>query len=1108
MSINKKAICFISAIIFFLFWFEDLYSYMVRNYSDRIGVSMNVGVPIVQDKMGYIWIASQSAIHRFDGKDMKIFNTDQGLPDYYINKLYIDSSQNLWIGTQKGLARYNYSNGRFDVYDKYINPGNSEDHKHIICMAESPVYGLLIGTDGGLWALNVKSPGDGYLSKIDLREESNSIECRINTIAVDAKKGIVYLGTPDQGLIIFQNNKAVRVRRYKELFINNIDALLIDDQGLWIGTEDKLLYYDGERFIEKIASGNPFQSIKGIKAIFKPKNELPEKLWLGTAEGLFLLVGNEIYRHPASDIFDSNYIQCIEQDHEGGLWFGTYSGVSYLWPHSKFQTYSKQNGLLQNTVFGIHEDKKQRIWIATYGGLTVIDDRNPYEIKIQSFSARESLPSNIIRSVTSDRETGDIWIGAYLGGLTRLILLQPRPNYKMDIKAIPYPAKQYGFPNNDVRVVYTDSENRLWLGMRYGGIILFDKDKDTIVKKFRKKDKENPDGLFNDNVWFISEDSKENIWVGVDNGICKLSYDESQKKYTVTNYNKDYGLNSIDTQGICEDGAIYWVATFGYGLYQLDETKPKAQMFQQLTEKDGIPDNYIYGVLKDKKNPNHLWLTTNKGVWLWDKIEKKVVARYDINDGLPSNENNPFSGYRDSRNRIWFSTPGGAACMDSNNIPVNKEKPNVYIEEVIVKDRNDKLKAKHPVLFDKNPLILGHDENNLYIKFSALSYQNPDAVKFDYILEGYQDRWVKRTNQRFVEFPNLPHGNYTFKVRAYNNDGVPGRTEEQYSFVIKPAFYETWIFFIYIVLLLFLMIYGFFRYRLAHKEQQRKELEHIVAERTEEIKNMQHHFIQQDKMAALGTLVAGIAHELNNPVAFIKMNAEFFAKAWEEIASILDEYAINKTDIEITGLPYHESKKEMEKLINGLIEGSERIIRIIDGLRTFSKKDDPASKGIININKVVEVAINLTHNLVKNATINFSCNLEDGLPGIYGNFQRLEQVLINLIQNACQALPDKNRGIFISTNYDKQTQRVLIKVKDEGVGIDTQTIKYITDPFFTTKRDSGCIGLGLSISYQVVQEHGGEINFESVPGQGTTVSVYLPVKPLKAETKQAVVEIK
>ena len=146
--------------------------------------------------------------------------------------------------------------------------------------------------------------------------------------------------------------------------------------------------------------------------------------------------------------------------------------------------------------------------------------------------------------------------------------------------------------------------------------------------------------------------------------------------------------------------------------------------------------------------------------------------------------------------------------------------------------------------------------------------------------------------------------------------------------------------------------------------------------------------------------------------------------------------------------------------------------------------------------------------MIKNATNRFFCELKDDLPDIYGNFQRLEQVVINLIQNSCQALSEKSQGIFISTTFDKHTHQVVIKVKDEGIGIDTQNLKYITDPFFTTKRDIGGIGLGLSISYQVVQEHGGKMDFESSHDQGTTVSVYLPVKPLKTAAKQSIMEVK
>lgn len=1086
-----SCLCFLFVFILIPGLQAELGPYLVRNYSDKDGLSMNIGVSIVQDKMGYIWIGTQQGLNRFDGVDVKTITAEDehGIPNNFVNSLFVDKKGNLWVATRGGFAHYDYNNGSFV---KYKEKDTELAHDNVRCFAECNKYGLLIGTEGGLCAMNKRGI-------INLAERHELLGHKISSIAVNDSEDKIYLGTPGNGIIVFQVGKAettTQLKKGKILKSDYIYALCLDKENLWIGTDNGLTLYNGKEFIRTYTT-NDLLSDNGIRALFMDKENT---LWIGTAGGLNYRRDGKIYNFDSpstrSEKLEGRSILSFCQDHEKGLWVGTRSGVSYL-TEGIFTTYSETNGLAYNLSFGIYEDKNHRIWIATYGGLTVICDGKDNVKKIQSFTTEDYLPGNALRTVTSDK-AGNIWIGTDSGGLIKGKIISPENSEKIKMNFKQYTVKN-NLPSNNVRVAYVDSKDHLWLGMQDGGLIKFDKYSGRVIDHYDSKKGKPEHRLLNDNVWFIKEDTKGNLWIGVDDGICKFDGEK------FTNYTEKDGLKCKDTQTILEDGNGYWITTFGNGLYYLEEKKSKA-VFTWYTKKNGLPDDYIYGV--EKIDEEYLWIVTNKGICQWNKKSEKMINHFTVDNGFPSNENSPQSGYKDSIGNIWFSTPKGVACIDPKNIPENKKAPNVYIEEVIVKDRNDNEIKTDTGLFEKNPLILGHDENNLYIKFTAISYQFPDAVKFDYILEGYQDQWVKQTNKRFVEFPNLPHGKYTFKVRAYNNDGVPGNTDAKYSFAIKPAFYETWIFRVIIAMLFFLMIYGFFRYRLAHKEQKRKELERVIAKRTEEIKNMQVQLIQQDKMAALGTLVAGVAHELNNPVSFIKMNAEFFAKAWEEISTILDEYAKYNTGLEITGLPYHDSKKEMEKLISGLLEGSNRISRIINGLRTFSKKDDPSNKQIININKVIEAAINLTRNLIKNATNCFSYELMDSLPDIYGNFQRLEQVVINLIQNACQALSEKSQGIFISTTFDKQTQRVVIKVKDEGVGIDTQIIKYITDPFFTTKRDSGCIGLGLSISYQVVKEHGGEIDFESIPNQGTTVSIYLPVKPLKTAAKQSIMEVK
>jgi ligand-binding sensor domain-containing protein/signal transduction histidine kinase len=1096
MKTPKKTIYLIAASFFLLFCVESLQAYVVRNYSDQNGLSMNIGLSIVQDKMGYIWIAAQNGLNRFDGKDVKIFTKNHGLPDSYITKLFIDKDKNLWIATRGGLARYNYPHGTFTSFNNKENPIDLQ----VNCLGQSDLHGLLIGTDKGLWKLK-----NGKLIEIELRQGNEIIHCRITEIAADEKNGIIYLGTPQDGLIIFKDKKATRIKNSGGLIINNIGALLMDGEILWVGTENNLLYYDGNKFKEKTRPGNrnSNKSIKGVWALYKTKKAPKQMLWIGTTDGLFSQKDNIIYRHPASNIFDSNYILCLGEDYESGLWIGTYGGVSYLLPDSKFQTYNQKNGLLQNTVFGIHEDKNNRIWLATYGGITVIDDLKPEDVKIQSFSTSEGLPGNTIRRVTSDNETGDIWIGSFVGGLIKG-KVKPGKKHPLNITFKSFSTPGYEFPNNDVRVVFTDSKNRLWIGMRNGGVILFDKKNEKIDKEFSKKTHNVEVGLFNDNVWFISEDSKGNIWAGVDKGLCKITYDDTNKEYNITNYDKGNGLNCTFTQAICEDDNIYWVATYGHGLYCLDESKPKNEMFQQYTIREVLPDNCIYGILKDEKNSGFLWLTTNNGIFLWDKTNKKVIEVFDENDGLPSNENNSLSGYRDSRNRIWFSTSRGAACMELRYIPQNEIQPPVYIEEIIVRDKNKKEVKTQPVEIegepsDSKPLTLEHDQNNLYIKFTALSFQFPDAVTFKYKLKNFQDEWEGPKNDRVAEYTNLPPGDYTFEVKAYNNDGVESHTKARYRFLIKKtAFTQRLIFYIGIVMVAFLILYVIFKYRMAQKEKQKQELEGLIKKRNKEINKMQDRLIQQEKMASLGTLVKGVSHELNNPAALIKMTSEFFAEAWKEILPILDEYAWKNTGFEITGLPYNESKKEIENLLTGLLEGSNRIKTIIAELKILSEKEDAQDKKKIDINQVIETSVHLTQSMINKATRQFSCELAYDLPHLCGNFQRLGHVIINLIKNACQALPDNTRGVYISTIYDKENNGVIIHVKDEGAGIEEKDLKYIMDPFFTTKRDIKGIGLGLAISKQIIQDHGGHINFETTPGKGTTVSVYLPVEPLKA----------
>jgi PAS domain S-box-containing protein len=246
------------------------------------------------------------------------------------------------------------------------------------------------------------------------------------------------------------------------------------------------------------------------------------------------------------------------------------------------------------------------------------------------------------------------------------------------------------------------------------------------------------------------------------------------------------------------------------------------------------------------------------------------------------------------------------------------------------------------------------------------------------------------------------------------------------------------------------------------------------------------------KMVALGTLVSGVAHEINNPNNFIMLNSPLLKDAWENSMPILEKYYEENGDFIIGGMNYSEMRENISGLFTGITEGSKRIKQIVEDLKNYVRDDTADLTQAVDINAVLMSAVTLVSNMIKKSTNRFDVDYGKDLPLLKGNFQRLEQVAINLIQNACQALKATDKGIFISTSFDADASHIVMRVKDEGTGIAPETLSQITDPFFTTRQKSGGVGLGLSISSRIIEEHGGSMKFESQPGVGTTVDVILP----------------
>jgi PAS domain S-box-containing protein len=250
---------------------------------------------------------------------------------------------------------------------------------------------------------------------------------------------------------------------------------------------------------------------------------------------------------------------------------------------------------------------------------------------------------------------------------------------------------------------------------------------------------------------------------------------------------------------------------------------------------------------------------------------------------------------------------------------------------------------------------------------------------------------------------------------------------------------------------------------------------------------------QASRLAALGELAAGVAHEINNPNGMILFNATVLKDLGARMLQQLDELWRERGELDLGRIPYAQLRVEIPRLQTEVLDAAGRIRRIVEDLKAFARSDTPECRQEVDLNVVAQTAVRLTGNALKQATDRFAADYAEGIPRVSGHAQRLEQVVVNLLLNACQALPDRNCRITLRTFVLPDCSAVCLSVEDEGVGIPPEHLSHVTDPFFTTRREQGGTGIGLSVSARIVKEHEGRLEISSIPGKGTMVQVILPL---------------
>ena len=494
-----------------------------------------------------------------------------------------------------------------------------------------------------------------------------------------------------------------------------------------------------------------------------------------------------------------------------------------------------------------------------------------------------------------------------------------------------------------------------------------------------------------------------------------------------------------------------------------------------------------------------------------------------MNDGLQSNEFNTNASFTNRQGMMFFGGINGLNIFHPNNISDNQFVPPIVFTGFEILNKDVEVGENYPLkktINTADQIYLSYKDYMFTLEFAALNFTNPEKNQYKYKLEGFDKDWNEVGTRRFATYTNLPGGNYVFKVKGSNNSGIWNEQGASVKiYISSPFWHKTW-FHTTAALLLIMLGYLLYRYRVKQIKSKKEALESEVLDRTkriyqqktkleqanntlnatlDELKKAQAQLVQSEKMATLGELTAGVAHEINNPVNFIysginglNKNLQAFMEISQKYESISSSTEFKAMIMEIEELKakigYEEVINDIHKMMETIKEGAERTAGIVKSLQLFSRSDN-ATPEKADIHKSLDSTLKILNNRIgKNIQIEKKYDLSipeiDCFPG------QLNQVFMNIIINAVEAIAKKEGRITIETS--KENGHVVVSIQDTGDGMHENIQSRIFEPFFTTKEVGKGTGLGLSISYGIVEKHGGSITVESAPGKGADFRIILP----------------
>jgi PAS domain S-box-containing protein len=828
------------------------------------GLSQNAGLAIFQDSKGYLWIGSQDGLNRYDGFNFKIYKHDPEDPSSISHNSILaiteDKAGYLWIGTWGGgLNRFDPVTETFVSYHSYPNDPSSLSSDTINSVKQDSSGALWVGTLAGLDRYNPSTNGFDHFKNNPADPHSLSGDA-ISVIFEDSDHQL-WIGTGANGLEGSGLNrfdpitgKSVRYQHdetdSQSLASNNIASIYEAPDGtFWIATGGFSLHGKGlDQFDPRTGKARHFSNDPKVPDSLSTNDlmtlwgDSDGMLWIGTwTNGLSLmdLSSPGHFSHYQNDPFfpeslSGNEVWSLYRDHSGILWIGTsHSGINKLASNNgQFSLYrnnpSDPASLGTNATGAFSEDKHGNIWIATWGaGLERFDpNTGNFEHFRHEPSNPDSLSNDLFMAVYVDTYDA-VWAGTLGNGLNRM-----SPTIGRVLHFLHDPENPNSLADDNVAAIISDKKGGLWIGT-FGGLSHYDPQ--TNIFANYSNDPKNPSSLDENKVVSLHLDSERNVlWIGTwGGGLNQLDLNDplhtNPKLATFINYRN----NPDDPSSLSEDSvwAIHetadgylWLGT-QLGLNRFD---PNPKTFRHYTEKNGLPNNVVLGILEDDRGK--LWLTTNNGLSQFDP-GAETFATYDSSDGLQSNEFNSNAYFRAHNGMMYIGGINGFNLFDPENVRPNPVPPQVAMTGFEV--FNEPMKVD---LSGREPIQLSYKQDFISFEFAAFDFQAPQKNEYAYKLEGFDKDWIQAGNRRFATYTNVPGGQYVFRVKASNSDGVWNEKGVAIPIFITPPVWQSWWFVGSLIIVLGALVASGFRWRLNTVREQNVYLETQVSDRTSQLR--------------------------------------------------------------------------------------------------------------------------------------------------------------------------------------------------------------------------------------------------------------------------------